>query len=221
MSKVVIFGTTDFAKIARVYLREDSPHEVVAFSVHGQYIQSKDFMGLPIVPFEELQERHPPGDFSMLVAIGFKRINKLRAEMYAQCKAKGYGLISYINSKTSHWGETAIGDNCFIFEENVIQPYVTIGNNVVLWSGNHIGHDSTIGDHCFISSHVVVSGHCKVGDYSFLGVNATLRDGITIGAENVIGAGAVILKDTAFQAVHATRHTQAIETLSPDLKSFQ
>ena len=36
---------------------------------------------------------------------------------------------------------------------------VRIGNDVVLWSGNHIGHDSTIGDHCFIASHVVVSGN--------------------------------------------------------------
>ena len=52
------------------------------------------------------------------------------------------------------------GDNCFILEDNTVQPFVTIGNNVTLWSGNHIGHDSVIEDDCFISSHVVVSGTC-------------------------------------------------------------
>ena len=48
-----------------------------------------------------------------------------------------------------------IGENTFIFEANVVQPGVTVGDNVVLWSGNHIGHDSVIEDHCFIASHAV------------------------------------------------------------------
>jgi len=82
-------------------------------------------------------------------------------------------------------------------ENNVIQPYVKIGRDTILWSGNHIGHHTTIGNDCFIASHVVVSGSVVVGDETFIGVNATLRDNINIGKRNVIGASALILKDTA------------------------
>ena len=39
MSKsVVIFGIGDFAQVADVYLTEDSPHEVVAFTVNQKYV---------------------------------------------------------------------------------------------------------------------------------------------------------------------------------------
>ena len=75
----------------------------------------------------------------------------------------------------------------------MIQPYVHIGKDTVLWSGNHIGHDSTLGDHIFLASHIVVSGNCSVGDNTFIGVNATIRDGMKIGANCVIGAGTLIL----------------------------
>src|SRR5262249_621861 len=95
-----------------------------------------------------------------------------------------------------------VGDNCFILEDNTIQPFVRIGNDVTLWSGNHIGHDSTIGDHCFITSHVVVSGNVTVGPRSFIGVNATLRNSITIPPQALIGAGAIIMEDTVEKGVY-------------------
>ena len=131
---------------------------------------------------------HPPSDYSMFVAIGFSRVNQARAEMYHQCKEAGYDLVSYVNSRATQWGEFTIGDNTFIFEDNVIQPFVRIGSNVVLWSGNHIGHDAQIGDHVFIASHAVVSGNVLIGDYCFVGVNATFRDGVKVAPRCVIGA---------------------------------
>jgi UDP-3-O-[3-hydroxymyristoyl] glucosamine N-acyltransferase len=88
-----------------------------------------------------------------------------------------------------------VGDNCFILENNVIQPFVRVGNNVTLWSGNHIGHHSTIGDHCFISSHVVISGSCEIGENCFLGVNATVRDNVKLGPFVVASSGAILMED--------------------------
>jgi len=40
--------------------------------------------------------------------------------VYDEAKRKGYTLVSYISSKCNHWGDTLIGDNCFIFEDNTI-----------------------------------------------------------------------------------------------------
>lgn len=194
---VVIFGTGDFARVASVYLTQDSPHEVAAFTVHRQYITEPTLLGKPVVPFEELAATHPPDRFAMLVATGFKGVNKVRAGLYHHCKELGYELIRYVCSKAAVWGEVEFGDNVFVFENNVVQPFVKIGSNSVLWSGNHVGHDATIGDHCFVSSHVVISGRASVGDYCFLGVNSTLRDGVALGAGCVVGAGAVVLKDAA------------------------
>lgn len=195
-SKVVIFGAGKFAQVAKVYLTCDSPYEVAAFTVDRAYMQGGSAYGLPVVPFDEVESAYPPEHYKMLVAVGYSEGNSLRARKYEEAKAKGYELISYVNSRTAIWGEVEIGDNCFIFENQTIQPFVRIGNDVVIWSGNHIGHHSSIGDHCFITSHVVVSGGVTVGPYSFLGVNSCLRDGIRIAKGSVIGMGAVVVKDT-------------------------
>jgi sugar O-acyltransferase (sialic acid O-acetyltransferase NeuD family) len=214
---VVIFGTGDYARVAAVYLSEDSEYKVVAFTVDAQHVEDETLAGIPVVPFEELERRHPPSKHAMLVAIGFSGVNKARARVYERCKERGYELISYVNSRATHYGELQLGDNCFVFEENVIQPKVHIGNDVVLWSGNHIGHDSEIGDHCFVASHAVISGNVTIGPYCFVGVNATIRDGVTIAPECVIGAGALIMKDTERGGVYSVRGTEQIERKSWEL----
>jgi sugar O-acyltransferase (sialic acid O-acetyltransferase NeuD family) len=220
MSDVVVFGIGDFAKTARVYLDADSPHRVLAFTAHGEFIESSEFGGLPVVPFERLVESHPPGRNAMFVAVGFSGVNSLRREIYQQCKELGYELISYVNSRAIYWDELDIGDNCFVFEDNVIQPNVHIGNNVILWSGNHIGHDSRIEDHCFIASHAVISGNVTIGESSFVGVNATFRDGVTVAPRCVIGAGALIMKDTIDGGVYSVRGTEPATKRSWELTNF-
>lgn len=199
--KVVLFGNGDFARVASVYLEKDSPHEVVAFTVHEEYRRGPTLLGKPVIPFEEAAHRYPPDDYAMFVAIGFSGVNSKRAEIYHLCKDQGYELITYICSRATCWGEIEIGDNCFVFENNVLQPFATVGSNTVLWSGNHIGHDATIGNHCFITSHAVISGHAKVGDYCFIGVNATLRDRVEVGKRCVIGAGTLVLRDVPSDSV--------------------
>src|ERR1043165_1195159 len=104
-------------------------------------------------------------------------MNRAREAIYEGIKTRGYRCISYVSSKATVC-DNEIGENCFILEDNTIQPFTKIGNNVVLWSGNHIGHHGVIHDHVTFTSHVVMSGHCDIDRYTFLGVNATLRDGI-------------------------------------------
>jgi sugar O-acyltransferase (sialic acid O-acetyltransferase NeuD family) len=220
VKRVVVFGTGDFARVAHFYLSEDSPYEIAAFTVHEQYMADNKFLGLDVIPFERLETTYPPEEFAMFVAVGYKRVNKARAEIYEICRSKGYELITYINSRATHWSEIEIGDNCFIFEDNVIQPFVKIGNDVIMWSGNHVGHDSSIGDHCFIASHAVISGNVKIGPYCFIGVNATFRDGVTVAPECVIGAGALIVKDTEERGVYKGHRSEPAPYNSLELRGI-
>jgi len=219
MSKVILFGLQDFSELAHFYLTNDSEHEVVSFTVDKEYIKAPEHLGLPVVAFEDIQNIFPPNEYKMFIPMSYACINKLRAAKYFEAKEKGYEFISYISSKATYYN-TSVGENCFILENNVIQPYTDIGNNVILWSGNHIGHHSIIQDHCFVASHVVISGHVKVGAYSFIGVNATLRDGIIIGEENVIGAGSLILENTQDRSVFSEGSTLVSKVPSNRLRGF-
>lgn len=219
MSKVIIFGIGHLAEMALFYLNHDSEHEVVAFTVDPDYLKIDNFHKLPVVNFNEIEKKFPPNEFKMFLPISYKKINKIRAEKFTDAKKKGYNLISYISSKTTYYN-TPIGENCFIFENNLIQPHTIIGNNCILWSGNHIGHHSTIEDHCFLASHVVVSGNVNIGEFSFVGVNATIRDNIKIGKENIIGASSLILGDTPDKAVFSPRQTEKAKFPSSKLKGI-
>jgi sugar O-acyltransferase (sialic acid O-acetyltransferase NeuD family) len=188
MAKVVVFGNNLTAELAHYYLVRDSVHEVVAFTVDHAYIQQPTFCGLPLVAFEEVEKIFPPTDFKFFAPLTERKMNQVRAKIYGQAKEKGYAFISYVSSKATVLTDQ-IGENCFILEDNTIQPFVKIGNDVVLWSGNHIGHHGIIRDHVFFTSHVVLSGRCDVGAYSFVGVNATIRDGTTMGEGTLLAMG--------------------------------
>jgi sugar O-acyltransferase (sialic acid O-acetyltransferase NeuD family) len=193
--KLILVGDSAFAEVAYEYFTHDSPYEVVAFAVERPHLKRAELFGLPVVPFDELTTRYEPADHWFYAALVYTQLNRLRARLYQTAKGIGYRPASYVSPRAFVWRNVEIGEHCFIFEDNVLQPFVRIGDNVVLWSGNHIGHHSTIGDHCFISSHVVVSGKCDVGPSCFVGVNATFGNDVSVGPDCLVGAGAVVVKD--------------------------
>lgn len=203
MAKVVIFGIKDFAELAHFYLTNDSSHEVVGFCIDKKFLQrGSKFIGLPVVAFEDVDQIFSPLDYVFFAPMSPKGMNSIREATYYKIKQKGYQLISYISSHATVLTDK-IGDNCFILEDNTIQPFSSIGNNVVLWSGNHIGHHSTVQDHVSITSHVVISGHCKINEFSFLGVNSTVRDQVTVAKGTLVAMDASITKDTDEWSVYA------------------
>ena len=218
MSKVVIFGVKDFAELAHYYLTKDSPHEVVAFCVDRAYLpEGGQFHGLPVHAFEDIEQICPPDQYQFFAPMSPANINQARARVYGAIKDKGYRCISYVSSRATVC-DNQIGDNCFILEDNTLQPFTSIGNNVVMWSGNHIGHHGHIGDHVFFTSHVVLSGHCQVEPYCFFGVNATIRDGLTLAEGSFVAMAAAITKDTEAWGVYRGSPATKASISSKDLK---
>jgi sugar O-acyltransferase (sialic acid O-acetyltransferase NeuD family) len=218
MAQVIIFGVADFASLAHFYLKHDTQHDVVAFSVNAEYVPpGGTFEGLPVVAFEEVEHRYPTSDHKFFAPMSHRKMNRLREGVYKRIRAKGYNLISYVSSKVTVWPEAQIGDNCFILEDNTLQPLTSIGNNVVLWSGNHIGHHSVIQDHVLFTSHVVLSGHCTVEPFCFFGVNATIRDGLRIAEGSLIAMAASIIADTEPWGVYKGAPAKKSQVLSCDL----
>ena len=217
MAKVIIFGVLDTAELAHYYLQHDSEHEVVAFAVNRQYIQEESFHGLPIVAFEDVEKIFPPSEYLFFAPMTGRNMNRNREGVYNEVKAKGYQFISYISSHATIFDKSVVGDNCFILEDNTIQPFTKIGNNVVMWSGNHIGHHSIIKDHVFFTSHVVMSGHCEIGSYSFFGVNCTIRDYTHIAQGTLVGMASAITKETEEWGIYIGNPAKKV----PGKKSFE
>jgi sugar O-acyltransferase (sialic acid O-acetyltransferase NeuD family) len=167
----------------------------VAFAVERSYLRRDRLFGRPVVALEDLPQLYPAAAHHFFVATVYTQLNRLRKRLYLQLKDMGYAPASFVSPHARVWPNVRMGEHCFIFESNVIQPFCELGDNVVLWSGNHIGHHSKIGSHCFIASHAVVSGFVTVGTHCFVGVNATFGNNLSVGDDCIIGAGALVTKD--------------------------
>lgn len=220
MKQIILFGTGDIAELADFYFTHDSPYEVAGFTVDGAYLKANEFRGRPVVAFEQLDERFPPETFGFFVALSYAELNAVRAEKVAAARAKNYSLVSYLSSRATVFAGFEAKQNCFILEDNTIQPFTSVGANVTLWSGNHIGHHSVIEDDVFLASHVVVSGGVRIGQGSFVGVNVTIRDHVRIGRQCVLGAGALVLEDQPDFSVVAPKGTDRLAVPSTRLRKL-
>ena len=207
MSKLVIFGARAFAELAHYYFTHDSPYSVAAFTVDGAYLEGSTYKGLPVVPFEELRGHFPPAEHHLFVAIGIGKVNRQRAAKVAEAGAMGYHLAGFLSSKADVARDFIVRPNTMVMERAGIQPFVEVGRDTIVWSATRIGFRTRIGDHCWVVS-AIFGESVTVGDYSFIGLNATVAPGVSLGVGNVIGAGALITRDTRDLAVfrgHASK----------------
>lgn len=218
--KLIIFGIEDVAELANFYFSRFTDFKVEALCIDEKFIKETNQFGLPIISFSEATLSYSPKDIYFFVALGYSKVNEIRKQKYELIKELGYQLASFISPKANILSKSKIGENVFILEDNTVQPFVHIGNNVTLWSGNHIGHHSFISDHCFISSQVVVSGRVLVEEQCFLGVNSTIRDHLKIGKRSVIGAGSLILSDVRSNSVYKGHETKPIPISSSKLSKI-
>lgn len=215
--KLVIFGITNFAEFVYEYFSHDSDYEVMAFTVDRAYFSFTEKCGLPVVPFEELEQRFPTDQHEIFAAINFGKLNSIRQNVCDRVKSKGYKLASYISSKASVWHNVVIGEHCFILENNTIQPFAKIGSNVIMHSGNFIGHNSIVGDHCYFSASVVLAGYCNIGTHCFLGVNSTFATSTHVGDFCWIGHGTVLSGNIPAHSFVKTVKSKIVELNEPAL----
>lgn len=199
---LVIVGAGETAELACEYFAFDSDREVLGFAIGAEFIKETTLHDRPVVALDQLEATWPPDRCDAFVAIGSNQLNRVRRRQVDDIRARGYRLASYVSSRAFVWRNVEIGENCFVLEHNVLQPFTRVGDNVTLWSGNHIGHRSVIEDDVFMASHIVVSGFCTIGARSFVGVNASFADQIEIAADNFIAMGAVVTASTEPDGVY-------------------
>lgn len=218
---LIIFGTGNVADIIGAYF-ERYRGNVIAYTVGRDHMTSEYFRGYKVIPFEKIEKKYPPENYDMFIAVGYNKLNHTRAKFYNEAKDKGYNLVNYIDEKAHVDPTVIIGDNVFIFEFNNVQYNAKLGNNIILWSSNHIGHETIIRDHVYIASHIVISGFCDIGKYSFIGVNATFADEVKLGKNCLVGAGAYVNRNTKEAQIFAPPKARILtfDALSPKAQNI-
>jgi sugar O-acyltransferase (sialic acid O-acetyltransferase NeuD family) len=198
---VVVFGNQDSASTTYYYLSTDSDRQVVAFTVDQDRITNSRHDGLPVVPFELIQQEYPPDQVDFLFPAGFQQSNPyntniFRRARYEAIKSMGYQFINYISSRAMVADNVKIGDNVLIYEGAIVQPFVEIGNNNIIRSGVNLGHHVWIKDHCFIAAEVTVGSRTCIGSQTYIGLNTTVLNSVNIADGSFIASSTLINRDT-------------------------
>lgn len=107
------------------------------------------------------------------------------------------GVLTSTISKNACIGSYGVNieNGCNIMTNVVLTNDVTIEKGVLINQMTSIGHDVKVGEFTEICPNVCISGNCTIDQKVFIGTGAILLPGIKIGANAVIGAGAVVTED--------------------------
>lgn len=198
--KLVIVGAGEFGSMAYEYFCDDSSYEVCGFASEARYRKADEFMGLPFVDFEALEDRFPPADFDAFVAITYVQLNAERKRLFEECRSKGYRIASYISSSAFVGRGVEVLPGAFVMEGCSLQRHVRIGNGAVVWGGCVIAHQTSIHDFSWVAPGVSTGGFSSIGQQCFIGVGTAIADNVAVPEQSVVGAGSVVTKSISDRA---------------------
>lgn len=217
MRKILLYGNNEFAKLMKYYIETDTNRNIEGIVVEKKYIKEDSFEGLPVIPFEECEERYPINEFDILICIGYSQMNNVRKKIFCECKQKGYKIASYLHSSSKIANNAILGEGNIILEDTLIQPFSVIGDGNLIWHKVSIAHDCHIGNFNTITGMTSISGIVKIGNNCFFGTNSTIKDKININDYTLIGANAYISKDTDEFSVYVPEKSIKLEKNSLDI----
>ena len=194
MKRVIVYGAGGYGETFYHEARQFGAIEIVAFTVDRAYMDSTEFCGLPVVPFEEVKRVYPPETYEMMVLTSPRRI-RTRKEMYDKAKGLGYRLANYVSPRAIVEAGVQMGDNNVIFSDAFIGHHTILGNDNIIRQKVYLGHQSEMKDHNIIVAGCTLGGCSRIGSLSFFGLGMVGRDKVRYGDEVFVGLGSVVTKD--------------------------
>jgi len=113
-------------------------------------------------------------------------------------------------------GGVRIGHHCFLGAQTIVvrgslNENTIIGKNCLLAPGSRIGHGTRIGNYVHFANSIITGGNSVIGDYCFVGSAAVFRPKVKVHRNTIIGAGALIIKNTT-KAGQTLMGVPAVET---------
>lgn len=218
MSKpLIIFGNGGLASVLRYY-SESIGLSVAGYTLDKEFHTSDSFEGLPNYCFEELPKHLDPVNFQLFIAIGASdMLGFARQEKMMQGLQMGFDLFSHSFASNSPADKLVCGRNSLVMPSSSIDPFVVLGDGVVVWNGSTICHHTTVGDFSFIAPGATICGKVQISEHCFIGSNATIRDNIVLAPRTLVGAGATITKNTEVDSVYMPGRTVRLDRSSSEL----
>jgi len=165
------------------------------FDVKGFLDDKADALdGMPGYPpiLSSVEAYTPLADDVFICALGDPHWRQVYADKIMK---KGGRFISLIEKSASIGHNSVVGEGCIIHQMVSITTDVRVGNFAYIQGFSVVGHDAAIGNYCLLNSFSFMGGYSVLGDFAVLQTHATLLPHKRVGANAIVGAGSVAVRD--------------------------
>lgn len=192
---LLIFGAGGHAKVIADLVEKGSEYRIAAF-VDKEEPTVKSFFGYPIVSeavgFDWISGQKVKNG---IVAVG---ANKLRSTIVEKIKSKfpGFGFASLVHPSAQLAKGVMIGSGTVVFGGVVINSDTCVGDHCIVNTGVCFDHDGKMENFATIGPGAILGGNVTIEEFAMVSLGAKISRGVRVGANCIIGAGAVLLKST-------------------------
>lgn len=187
---VVIIGGGGHAKVVIESLR--AAGETVAAIVDADPTP-RAVLGVPVIGDDlALADLRGQGLSKLFVAIGD---NRLREKLGRKAREQGFVLVNAIHPSAVISPSAQLGEGVAVMAGVAINADSRIGDLAIINTGAVVDHDCVLGAACHLGPASALAGGVTLGERAFLGVGARAIPGVRVGADTIVGAGGVVVRD--------------------------
>jgi sugar O-acyltransferase (sialic acid O-acetyltransferase NeuD family) len=192
--KLVIWGASGHAAVVADIVRLVDEYDLAGFlDDAGADRRGQAFFGSRVLGgYHDLRKLRRLGVTHVIPGFGNPARRRL---IVAKAAAAGFALASAVHPKAIVAGGVRVGAATVVKAGAIVDPLVTIANNVIIGTSVSLGHECKVHDGAWLSGGVHVAAHASIGELSWIGTGAVIRDGVRVGAGSLVGAGAVVVGD--------------------------
>lgn len=189
-SGVVIIGGGGHAKVVIESLR--AAGDTVAAIVDADPTP-RAVLGVPVVGDDlALAGLKGQGLSKLFVAIGD---NRLREKLGRKAREQGFALVNAVHPSAVISPSVQIGEGVAVMAGVAINADSRIGDLAIVNTGAVVDHDCILSAACHVGPASALAGAVSVGARAFLGVGVRAIPGVRIGADTIVGAAGVVVRD--------------------------
>ena len=144
----------------------------------------------------KFDEHLPKGD--IIVAVGD---NAVRERLGRKVAAAGFRLVSLVHPSAVISPDVILGNGVVVMPLAVINAGACVNEGAIINTAAVVEHDCIIGAYAHICPRVALAGNVTVGERVQVGIGSCVIQGLSIGANSIVGAGSVVVKNIAADVV--------------------
>lgn len=189
--RVVVIGAGGHAKVVIDLLRGSGFHVVGCADPKPS---SAEVNGVPVLGGEKevLPLLRSQGVRFAFVALGD---NRLRSRVADEVAGYGFEFVNAIGRSAVISQSARLGRGCALMEGAVVNADTIVGDFAIINTNASVDHDCVIGAASHVAPGAVLAGGVNVGQRTFMGAGCRAIPGVSICADSVVGAGAVVVDD--------------------------